>query len=176
MANRVLMGNRSSGGYGLYVSKAGSNVLTCDNKDLLFSTNQKVSGAMPVYAGGSQSSLSSSLNFLTTGSKDNLGYIPLVITSEAENRIWNWGAKTAGAADIQLCQNNVSMFTYTSSTLTPALLRPFPANDVDGVVEVRRTSQADYGQNTGGTQACTNLEFVVLKIPCAYGYMTSTYF
>ena len=33
MANRVLMGNRSSGGYGLYVSKAHSNVLTCDDKD-----------------------------------------------------------------------------------------------------------------------------------------------
>ena len=130
MANRVLIGNRSVGGYGLYVSKANSNVLTCDNKDLLFSTNAKVSGAMPVYAGGSQSSLSSSLNFLTTGSKDNLGYIPLVITSEAENRVWNWGAKTAGAADIQLNQNNVSMFTYTSSTLTPALIRPFPANNL----------------------------------------------
>jgi hypothetical protein len=176
MANRVLLGNRSTGGYGVYVSKANSNVLTCDDKDLLLSSNAKVSGAMPVYAGGSQSSLSSSLNFLTTSSKDNLGYIPLVITNEVENRIWNWGAKTSGAADIQLCQNNVSFFTYTSSTLTPALLRPFPANDVDGVVETRRTSTGDYGSNTGGTQACTGLEFVVLKIPCAYGYMTSTYF
>ena len=176
MANRVLLGNRSTGGYGVYVSKANSNVLTCDDKDLLLSSNQKVSGAMPVYAGGSQSSLSSSLNFLTTSSKDDLGYIPLVITNEVENRVWNWGAKTSGAADIQLCQNNVSFFTYTSSTLTPALLRPFPANDVDGVVETRRTSTGDYGSNTGGTQACTGLEFVVLKIPCAYGYMTSTYF
>ena len=68
------------------------------------------------------------------------------------------------------------MFTYTSSTLTPALIRPFPANNVDGVLEVRRTSSGDYGNNTGGTQACTDLEFVVLKIPCAYGYMNSTYF
>ena len=105
MANRVLMGNRSSGGYGLYVSKANSNVLTCDDKDLLLSSNGKVSGAMPVYAGGSQSSLSGSLNFLSTGSKDNLGYIPLVIATENENRVWNWGAKTSGAADIQLNQN-----------------------------------------------------------------------
>lgn len=176
MANRVLIGNRASGGYGLYVSKANSNVLTCDNKDLLFSSNGKASAGHLVYAGGSQSSLSSSLNFLTTGSKDNLGYIPLVITSEAENRVWNWGSKTQGAAQIQLTQNNVSMFTYTSSTLTPALIRPFPANNVDGVLEVRRTSAGDYGNNTGGTQACTNLEFVVLKIPCAYGYMNSTYF
>ena len=27
MANRILMGNRSTGGYGLYVSKTGDNVL-----------------------------------------------------------------------------------------------------------------------------------------------------
>ena len=35
MANRVLLGNRATGGYGLYVSKSNSNVLTCDIKDLL---------------------------------------------------------------------------------------------------------------------------------------------
>tara|TARA_R100001443_G_scaffold5400_1_gene14193 strand:+ start:13827 stop:14354 length:528 start_codon:yes stop_codon:yes gene_type:complete len=175
MANRVLIGNRTSGGYGLYVSKANSNVLTCDDKDLLFSSNQKVSGAMPVYAGGSQSSLSGGLNFLTTGSKDDLGYIPLVIATENENRVWNWGAKTSGAADIQLNQNNVSMFTYTSSTITPALLRPFPANNITGMVETRRTSISDYGSNTGGTQACTGLEFVVLKMPCAFGHMSGFY-
>jgi len=175
MANRVLIGNRSSGGYGLYVSKANSNVLNCDDKDLLFSSNQKVSGAMPVYAGGSQSSLSGSLNFLTTGSKDNLGYIPLVITSENENRVWNWGAKTSGAADIQLNQNNVSMFTYTSSTITPSQINAFPANNPSGVTDGRRTSSSDYGSNTGGTQACTGLEFVVLKMPCAFGHMSGYY-
>jgi len=175
MANRVLMGNRSSGGYGLYVSKANSNVLTCDDKDLLLSSNAKVSGAMPVYAGGSQSSLSGSLNFLTTGSKDNLGYIPLVIATENENRVWNWGAKTSGAADIQLNQNNVSCFTYTSSTITPSQINAFPANNPSGVTDGRRTSSGDYGSNTGGTQACTGLEFVVLKMPCAFGHMSGYY-
>ena len=35
MANRVLLGNRSSGGYGLYVSKDGENVLTADNSNNL---------------------------------------------------------------------------------------------------------------------------------------------
>lgn len=174
MANRVLMGNRSSGGYGLYVSKANSNVLSCDDKDLLFSSNGKVSGAMPVYAGGSQSSLSGSLNFLTTGSKDDLGYIPLVIATENENRVWNWGAKTSGNADIQLLQNNVSMFTYTSSTITPSQINAFPANN-PAVSDGRRTDQNDYGSNTGGTQACTGLEFVVLKMPCAFGHMSGYY-
>lgn len=38
MANRVLLGNRASGGYGLYVSKPTANVLTCDVDDLTFST------------------------------------------------------------------------------------------------------------------------------------------
>ena len=38
MANRVLIGNRSSGGYGIYVSKSGSDVLTCDVDDLIFSS------------------------------------------------------------------------------------------------------------------------------------------
>ena len=31
MANRVLMGNRATGGYGLYVSKTGDDVLTTTN-------------------------------------------------------------------------------------------------------------------------------------------------
>ena len=176
MANRVLAGNRASGGYGLYVSKANSNVLTCDDKDLLFSTKEKVSGAAQVYAGGTLSSLSSSQNFLTTGSKDNLGYIPLVITNEDYNAIWNWGAKTSGSLTLRLVQSNVSMFAYTSSTLTPCQVDTFPANNPTGVTESRRTSVSEYGGGTGGSQACVNLNFVVLKIPCAFGYMTSTYF
>ena len=31
MANRILLGNRSTGGYGLYVSKTGDNVLDTTN-------------------------------------------------------------------------------------------------------------------------------------------------
>ena len=176
MAARVLAGNRSSGGYGLYVSKANSNVTNCDDKDLLFSTKEKVSGAAQVYAGGTLSSLSSSQNFLTTSSKDNLGYIPLVITNEDYNAIWNWGAKSSGSLTLRLVQSNVSMFAYTSSTLTPCQVDTFPENNPAGVTESRRTNVSEYGGGTGGSQACVNLNFVVLKIPCAYGYMTSTYF
>ena len=36
MANRVLLGNRSAGGYGLYVSKSGNNVIDTANENLLF--------------------------------------------------------------------------------------------------------------------------------------------
>jgi hypothetical protein len=180
MTERVLIGNRtggSGGGYGLYVSKANSSVLNCDDKDLLFSTTDKASGTAQVYAGGTVSSLSSAQNFLTTGSKDNLGYIPLVITNEDYNAVWNWGAKSGGSnITIRLVQSNVSMFAYTSSTLTPCQVDTFPANNPAGVTESRRTSVSEYGGGTGGSQACVNLNFVVLKIPCAYGYMTSTYF
>ena len=79
MANRVLAGNRSTGGYGLYVSKANSNVLTCDRKELLFDSSQKRAG--DVYAGGAQSSTSGQ-NYLSTATKDSLGYIPLVVSTE----------------------------------------------------------------------------------------------
>jgi len=38
MANRILLGNRATGGYGLYVSKPTANVLDCGVDDLTFST------------------------------------------------------------------------------------------------------------------------------------------
>lgn len=50
MANRVLLGNRATGGQGLYISKAGQNVLTCADKELLFDS-RKFRTAQ-IYAGG----------------------------------------------------------------------------------------------------------------------------
>lgn len=38
MANRVALGHLGSGQYGLKISKAGFNVLTADDKDLIFSS------------------------------------------------------------------------------------------------------------------------------------------
>ena len=40
MANRVLLGNRG-GTYGLFVSKPGANVLTCDEEDMLLDSRRK---------------------------------------------------------------------------------------------------------------------------------------
>jgi len=45
MANRVLLGDRSVGGYGLYVSKSGNNVIDTDNANLLFNSSIIDSGA-----------------------------------------------------------------------------------------------------------------------------------
>ncbi len=49
MANRVLLGNRATGGQGLYVSKVGQNVLTCADNQLLFDSRK--SRTAQIYAG-----------------------------------------------------------------------------------------------------------------------------
>ena len=80
MGNRVILGTRGND-HGLFVSKEGHNVLNCARKELIFDSTSHRSGL--VYAGAKGLSLSTTPdNFLTTGSKGNLGYIPLVIFTE----------------------------------------------------------------------------------------------
>ena len=173
MANRVLAGNRSDGGYGLYVSKANSNVLTCDKKDLLFDSTQKTGGTGQVYAGGSKSTLSSAHNFVTaTGStKPSLGYIPLVIHSEDYSGEWN-GFTAGGTSLDDMYQSRVDLIGTTLTTIEDYKM----TNGGSPTTGRRDASDANTMGGSGGTHACTNINFVVLKIPCAYGYMTSTYF
>ena len=162
MANRVLIGNRSTGGYGLYVSKANSNVLTCDRKELLFDSSQKRAGE--VYAGGNQSSLSNSgQSFLSTSSKDSLGYIPLVISTEDKRGEWEY---TDG--DEEFNGNTIDIIETTTSTVRP--------RSMDGSVSSSTSSLPDPIGSRRSGQECTNFKFMVLKIPCAYGYMTSANF
>ena len=121
MANRVLIGNRSTGGYGLYVSKAASNVLTCARKDLLFDASQARAGE--VYAGGSLSSLGNTTqNFLSTGSKANLGYIPLVITTEDRRGEYE---DTYAAQDgtEQFYSSRIDVLEFTSVNYTSKIFR-----------------------------------------------------
>lgn len=54
MANRVLLGNRATGGYGMYVSEAGQNVLTCNKSKLLFYTDSGETGSSFVAKGTHQ--------------------------------------------------------------------------------------------------------------------------
>jgi len=162
MANRVLLGNRATGGYGLYVSKAGSNVLNCNKKDLLFDSSQKRAGE--TYAGGTQSSLSTTgQNFLSTGSKASLGYIPLVISAEDLR-----GEKDIQAGDEEFYQSRTDVIETTSSTVRP--------RSMEGSISSTTTALGSpfVGRDSGS--ACTNFKFMVLKIPCAYGYMTSANF
>lgn len=173
MANRILIGNRATGGYGMYVSKSGADVLTCAAKDLLFDSRQGVGSGL-IYAGGQVSSVvaSAGINFLTTGSKQGLGYVPLVITNEAIRGVWGesgGGGLSSEAWD----QSRVDVFATTASHIYPMQY------DADGGgSHDRRTTESDPpdGYSRGGNQACVDLVFFVLKMPCAYGYMNSTYF
>ena len=179
MANRVLIGSKDASvspgtnyGYGMYVSKAGSDVLTCGRKDLLFDSTQGTGGSAFVYAGGHDLDISSAHNFLTTNSKDNLGYIPLVIHAEDMQQTHNWST-SAGYQTREWYATGMDILQTTSSTITPYR---FGAGDAPGALPVtgRRTTSEEVG--LGDSQACTSLGYIVLKIPCAYGYMTSTYF
>ena len=162
MANRVLIGNRSTGGYGLYVSKANSNVLTCDRKELLFDSSQKRAGE--VYAGGSQSSIAGNAwqSFLSTGSKDNLGYIPLVVWTEDKR-----GESSDVGENEEIYRTRQDFLETTSSTISPKTLGEQIGEGGDG---------GDGINNRDSGESCTNIKFMVLKIPCAYGYMTSAHF
>ena len=170
MANRVLLGNRATGGYGLYVSKANSNVLDCDKKELLFDSSE-YRGTGQVYAGGGSLNITSgsSQDFLTTGSKDNLGYIPLVICNEDYAGEWRAAYTQSGTAH-EIWQSRVDVMKTTSSAITPIYLDYSTGTYVYD--DRRNSTEAHFG----GDQACTNLHFTVLKIRCAYGYMNGTYF
>ena len=179
MANRVLIGNKDASaspgtnyGYGMYVSKAGKDVLTCGRKDLLFDSSQGTGGSAFLYASGHDIDISSAHNLLKTNSKDALGYIPLVVHAEDMQQTHNWST-AAGDQTREWWATRTDILQTTASTITPYRLGA--GNNIAALpVSGRRTTSAEYG--LGSSQACTSLGYAVLKIPCAYGYMNSTYF
>ena len=70
MANRILIGNRATGGYGLYVGKSGQNVLTT-TEPLQFDSRM---GASAIVQSFGQNSISAGS---TSDFTHNLGYNPL---------------------------------------------------------------------------------------------------
>ena len=169
MANRVIIGKIGSD-FGLKVSKPGVDVTTGANKDMLFDSTSVRTGL--VYAGGAGLQLGDSAqNFLTTGSKASLGYIPLVIFSEKNN-----GEIDIQDGDVQLYVSERSLWSTTSSEVTPVTglqagvdgsnvlqgFNPDPGRSYDGV--------------TSANENALDVSFFVLRIPCAFGYMNSTYF
>ena len=62
MAHRILVGNRATGGYGLYVSKSGADVLDCVKGELSFWTDHGESGNAFVSKGMAQTVPTSLLN------------------------------------------------------------------------------------------------------------------
>ena len=77
MADRIVIGNKDGSTLGVFISKPGSNVFTASSNDLLFDSTSVRYGQ--IYAGGTQSSISSSGLTWTSGSKATLTYIPTYI-------------------------------------------------------------------------------------------------
>ena len=165
MANRVLIDSN-----GIKVSKPGQNVLTATNQNLIFDSSKVRTGQ--IYAGGSNLNLGdSSSNFLTTSSKANLGYIPLVAISEKNN-----GNKTHSSGEGWI--SDISSWEFTSSTIKPVSFEPVtPTSNSSGSMDSEHINDGrNYSGISSANEDATNVNYVVLRIPCAYGYMTSTYF
>ena len=127
MANRVLLGNRSTGGYGLYVSRLTSDVLDCANDKLLFNTNSGESGSsffsaghfqvVPVSGGtGSTPPVTTSETVATTGNTYAIPYQGI-----ASTQVMLWGSSPAvssiGGGDVNATHTYASL-TATSASLT----------------------------------------------------------
>ena len=184
MANRVLLGNLGSGNYGLKVSKKNIDVTTAADKDLLFNSNLHRTGQ--IYGGGSGINFdgvsgnpteSGGLNFLTsvTPNKASLGYIPLVVRTEK-----NMGERE-DLTDFDYFIDQISLWETTQSSFIPSEAQ---ANDFAEQAPVSNFTQPapQPGRSVGGTninsgeEDAINVTFFVLRIPCAYGFMNSTYF
>ena len=89
MANRILIGNRATGGMGLYVSQDGDNVLTTTNA-LQFDSRMAASAIVHSFAQGTIGG--NSVADIT----HNLGYSPLFAFR------WNYGTEVSGGVATQV--------------------------------------------------------------------------
>lgn len=124
MANRVLAGNRASGGYGLYVSRPGNNnVLNCANDKLMFNTKSGETGtnffsaghfqAVPVSGGtGGTAPTVSSSTTISGGATATPTYQNIASTKVM---LWGISAPIANTA-------NAGTFTYSSIGSTSVTL------------------------------------------------------
>ena len=124
MANRVLAGNRATGGYGLYVSRPGNNVLDCANDKLMFNTNSGESGssffsaghfqAVPSAGGtGGTAPTVSSSTTVSAGATATPSY-----RNFASTKVMVWGTSPSIGAGT----GNGGAYTYSSLTSTSATL------------------------------------------------------
>ena len=121
MANRVLAGNRSTGGYGFYVSRLTSDVLDCASDKLMFNTNSAETGSsffsaghfqvVPVSGGvGSTAPVTSATPLVVAaGATASPTYVNI-----ASTQIMLWGSSPEGAGAGEGEDRNE---TYTYSSL-----------------------------------------------------------
>ena len=167
MTNRVLVGKIANGVYGLKVAKEGVDVTTAKATDLLFDSSIRRYGV--IYAGGIVSGTSTaSINFKS--SKTELAYIPLVTYTE-DNTGETYDNSSSSSNDYDyMSRRNFHKFTKTT-------MQPY---------QMYFTADGNYGSSSKAaiagrnkytsSSACTNLSYRVLRIPCAYGYMTAANF
>ena len=151
------------------VSKEGVDVNASGVKgsDLLFDASIKRCGV--IYAGGVASSNSgTAINFKSN--KAELSYIPLVTYTE-DNTGETYDSSSSSSNDYDyMSRRNFHKFTKT--TITPSQMY-FTANGGYG----SSSKAAIAGRNKySSSSACSNLSYRVLRIPCAYGYMTAANF
>lgn len=124
MANRVLAGNRATGGQGIYVSRPGNNVLDCANDKLMLNTNSGETGSsffsaghfqvVPVSGGvGSTAPVASSSTTVSAGATATPTY-----QNFASTKLMLWGISDAFDSSV----SNVGAFTYSSLGSTSATL------------------------------------------------------
>jgi hypothetical protein len=88
VANRILIGNRATGGYGLYVSRSGEDVATCNKSDLYFWTENEESGSnfvgygplqtVPISGGATSAPVESTTIDISSSSTASLSFQDLV--------------------------------------------------------------------------------------------------
>lgn len=150
--------------YGLKIAKKNANVNTVGPKDLLFDSRLRRRGT--IYASGFQSTMSyTGINF--KGNKQELGYVPLVITNEdRKGSIDDEDGGFSGEYDYEF-NDYRSNFQATKTTLKPIKALGWDPFDA---------TSYQFGRDTNPNNSVANLSFKVLRIPCAYGYMTDAYF
>jgi hypothetical protein len=165
MAARVLLGENSSGQYGLFVSRKDDNILSPSNPLIFDSTRSYWQGQ--VYAGGQASSTTSVTWSATKGAVNiaSTNVIPLIVAVDTSRGPYKvLGAVTNGldGTDTRFV-SQASTFQSTTTTIAGSLFA------------AKNPSTSVVAEPMGGTRTSTDLRFLVLKIPCAYGFMSNTY-
>lgn len=153
--------------YGLRISKSNVDVTNCRADQVLFDSRFNRTGG--IYGGGFSSSISttSTTGFNFKGSKTELAYIPLVWATEDKQGSTD---TMANSNNVQDYADRINFYTYTKTNIIPSQI----FSNVDAYGANSYATQTGRNKITGGQ--CQNLNLRVLKIPNAYGYMTSAYF